>query len=633
MTPVTAVRRLKIKAGKRAFKMLADQAIGHDLVKGLLELITNADESYARLEAKGTTTSGRIEVEIDRRPRKKQTVLRVIDWAEGMDEAQLERCVGGYGEDTSGQIGRGVFGMGLKDTINAFGEAVITSFKNGHKYRCGLTNIEDLDLESPKPVSRVDKSEFRNTDGGTVVEIEVNNPEVRIPLVDSLRYQLQMHVCLRGIMTDRTRTVVLRDLRGGSADELRYLTPESELVVSQSELVLPSYPDIRPKLTLWRAVGAEALSQTGSARTGGILVVSKRTYHEATLFGFDEDPHAARLFGELRCDEIYELQARGEPIVDKNREGLRKNHPLTKELFEAARKVIEGIVLDEREKEKEKRRKLEQESTLQRFREAIKSLNEIARRELQLGGGPGSGAGHKTPLEPRAPQDGFEFIPDTYRIVVAERDSLKLRVQVDGTTGIAVGDKIEISCDNPNIKIFDAAPSVPKLYHDDPPLALVHVYVEGLQANAEGFITAKYGSKSAIAAVEVVSTKAQKQHHPTGGLFKEIRYEERPDLPLRSRFDKKEGVIWINTLGPSIDLYFGRGGEGQENAPNQVLVAELVTEHACQEIARRKREAKILDIPPGVEELDAYSAHLTKLKAEYAAPIHKVLVSRENRRS
>jgi hypothetical protein len=215
---------------------------------------------------------------------------------------------------------------------------------------------------------------------------------------------------------------------------------------------------------------------------------------------------------------------------------------------------------------------------------------------------------------------------------VAERESLTLRVQVDGTTGIAVGDKIEISCDNPYIRILDDTPAVPRLFNEDPPLSRVHVPVEGQQANAEGFVTAKYKGKIAIAAVEVISTRAQQPHHPTGGLFKDIRYEERPDLPLRSRFDKKEGVIWINTLGPSVDLYFGRNGEGQEQPANQLFVAELVTEHACQEIARRKKDANILDIPPGVEILDAYNAHLTKLKADYAPLIHKALVHRENRR-
>jgi hypothetical protein len=631
MVPVSAVRRLKMTAGKRAFKMLADQAIGHDLLKGLLELITNSDESYAVLELAGARPSGRIEIEVDRRTRTKQTVIRVIDWAEGMDEAQLEKCLVGYGEDTSAHVGRGVFGMGLKDTIVAFGEGTITSFKNEKKYRCSHTNVDDLALEPAQAVTRSDKKEFRNTTGGTIVEIAVRNPEIRIPQMDSLRRQLQMHVCLRGIMTDPTRTLVLRDLRSGSADDLRYETPENELLVDRAELSLASYPEIRPKLTVRRAVGADALSQSGSDRTGGILVVSRRTCHEATLFGFDDDPHAARLFGELRCDEIYDKQAGGDWIVDKNRDGLKKNHPLTKELFQAARQVIDGIIAEERKEEREKQRKLENEKTLRRFREAIKSLNEIARRELQLGG-PGTGVGPGTPTDPRAPQDGFEFIPDTYRIIISERELLKLRVQVDGTTGIAVGDKIEISCDNPKIKVLDNAPSVPKLFHEDPPLSIVHVPVEGLQANAQGFITAKYNGKTAIAAVEVVSTKAQTQHHATGGLFKAISYEQKPSWPHRARFDKKECVIWINTLGPSVDLYFGPSGEGQDLPANQVLVAELVTELACQEIARRKKEAKLLDIPPGVDELDAYSLHITKLKADYAPILHKALVGMENRR-
>ena len=126
MVPIESPRRVKVHAGKRALKNMADQAIRHDLLKGLIELITNSDESYARLESDGIKTTGRIELEVDRRPKKKQTVIRVIDWAEGMSDTELERCVGGYGEDTSGQIGRGVFGMGLKDTINAFGEGSIT---------------------------------------------------------------------------------------------------------------------------------------------------------------------------------------------------------------------------------------------------------------------------------------------------------------------------------------------------------------------------------------------------------------------------------------------------------------------------------------------------------------------------
>lgn len=65
-----AARKLKLKASKRAFEILANQAIGNDLLKGLIELITNSDDSYARLSEKGAPTDGRIEIEIDRRPAK-----------------------------------------------------------------------------------------------------------------------------------------------------------------------------------------------------------------------------------------------------------------------------------------------------------------------------------------------------------------------------------------------------------------------------------------------------------------------------------------------------------------------------------------------------------------------------------
>jgi hypothetical protein len=72
--------------------------------------------------------------------------------------------------------------------------------------------------------------------------------------------------------------------------------------------------------------------------------------------------------------------------------------------------------------------------------------------------------------------------------------------------------------------------SLTRLFNEEPPLAIVQVPNEGSQANAQGFVTAKCAGKTAVAAVEVVSTKIQKEHTPAGGLFKEIKYEERPDV-------------------------------------------------------------------------------------------------------
>ena len=58
-----------------------------------------------------------------------------------------------------------------------------------------------------------------------------------------------------------------------------------------------------------------------------------------------------------------------------------------------------------------------------------------------------------------------------------------------------------------------------------------------------------------------------------------------------------------------------------------------MTEQACQEIARRKKETKLLDIPPGVDELEEFNRHRERLKAEYAPAIHKALVATEFRRN
>ncbi|HEY5055777.1 MAG TPA: hypothetical protein VII58_06430, partial [Acidobacteriaceae bacterium] len=575
--------------------------------------------------------AGRIELEIDRRPKKKQTIIRVIDWAEGMTDADFEKCVGSYGDDTSGQVGRGVFGMGLKDTINAFGEGTITSFKNGAKYHCTLKDVDDLSLHPARSITSADRKEFQNASRGTVVEIVVKNPKVKIPQIDNLRLQLQTHVCLRGIMSDPSRTVVLRNLRAGNADPISYEFPEGEALLDNLRLPLSGFPSLEATLTVKRANGPESLEQVGSFRTGGILITSRRTIHEATLFGYDDDPHAARLFGELRCDALYDLQAQGEPVVDKNRSGLRKDHELTKLLFAAAKCEIEKLVTAERQRERRERETLEKEETKRRFRDAVKSLNEMAKNELQIGGlGAGDGP---MQLEARTPEDGLEFIPDSYRVLLGERTNLKLRVRVDGVSGISVGDRVEVSCDNAHIHILDDRPLVPRLFSEEPPLALVHVQIEGIQANAQGLITAKCKAKTAIAMVEVVSTRSQKEHTPSGGLFKEIKYEEHPDTPVRAHFDRKEGLIWINTRGPSVDLYFGPGGEGQDLPANQVLVAELVTELSCQEIARRKNETKTLDIPPGIDDLEAFNRELEKLKATYAPLIHKALVAPQARRT
>jgi hypothetical protein len=362
------------------------------------------------------------------------------------------------------------------------------------------------------------------------------------------------------------------------------------------------------------------------------VVTSFRACHEATLFGFDEDPYAAKLFGELRCDKIDELQRTGEQVVTKERDGLRRQHPFTKALFKAAKSVIEQIVTSEKKKAEQQQKVLETEETKKRFKEAVKSLNAIATKELE--GAPGGGSGidtHQPPGQIRPPVNGFEFIPDSYRVVIAEKETLKLRILLSPESGVKIGDLVTVESNTDGVKILEPAIAVPVERYENPSIAIASIKVEGIQPNAEAWITARCKGKETNAIVEVVSTKTQRDPSMSG-LFKEIKYEQNEESPLRVRFDRNTGIIWVNTLELSVQLYFGADGAGQEQPANQCLVAELVTQIACEEIARVSREKGRLNPPAGVKELDAFYNYLNKLRIQNAGLIHKLLVNSKYRR-
>ena len=74
----------------RYFLQTAESAMRDDIARGLVELITNGDDSYGELERNGLTTSGKILIEIERRRKNKTTTVKVSDKAEGM---RLEKMV------------------------------------------------------------------------------------------------------------------------------------------------------------------------------------------------------------------------------------------------------------------------------------------------------------------------------------------------------------------------------------------------------------------------------------------------------------------------------------------------------------------------------------------------------------
>ena len=239
-----SARIITLHVGEQGLRTLANDAIQNDFMKGLVEIVTNSDDSYCKLERLGKTTSGKIDITLIRRTKTGRSLLRVRDLAEGMDSDRMEQVLGNYGSQTSGEGARGVFGMGLKDTINAFGKGTIQSIRDGRLYRCTLELRErdQLEMFEPCVASSRDREKLGIPVNGTVIDVLISNRNVRIPLMSNLRRAVQSHVCLRKVISDPKRRVVVHE-EGDVEDPVRYVMPKST-VLCEKKLVIPHFEGV-----------------------------------------------------------------------------------------------------------------------------------------------------------------------------------------------------------------------------------------------------------------------------------------------------------------------------------------------------------------------------------------------------
>src|SRR5579871_3275443 len=113
--------------------------------KALVELITNSDDSYARLDQAGTQVTGRIRIEYERH--QGGALLVVADQAEGMSFQQTNLILnygGAHSPLARGEGGgRGYFGRGLKQAIYGLGHGWIETIHAGRFSRIELFRSEN----------------------------------------------------------------------------------------------------------------------------------------------------------------------------------------------------------------------------------------------------------------------------------------------------------------------------------------------------------------------------------------------------------------------------------------------------------------------------------------------------------
>jgi hypothetical protein len=343
-------------------------------------------------------------------------LLRVHDNAEGFNEADMDLKVGNYGEATSGfQQGhsvRGLWGQGLKDAFFGLGRGSVCSIRDGMFHRCSLTIANGkptYQREKGVRSSRAIRRQYNlSTGNGTVMEIVISRPEIRIPQFDTLRRMLEKHFELRAIMSNGNRSVILRDLdsRGKIKKEvsLQYKPPIGDQVLDK-ELNMPDFP-ATVHLQVYRSdVPLSMPSEEGEYADGGMLIISKYVVLGLTLLKFESNEYAARFYGTVTCDYLYTLLKADEPVLTATRDGINWKHQFTRALKELIENELSPLVEEER-----KRAQAEEQTTIskklrERLNTALEQLNSIAISELgRLTGGIGDngGNGQQPPLFPRA---------------------------------------------------------------------------------------------------------------------------------------------------------------------------------------------------------------------------------------
>ncbi len=434
----------------RAFHQDSMEAMRGDIVRGLIELVTNSDDAYASMQLQ---KPGRISVEVEHRRNQPWKVI-VRDRATGMLSGDMKKKFSALGRRTSGfesgQQRRGNLGRGAKD-LAAFGEVSFESVCDGRYSKFVLHHDGTWELDVERDAKTEDQKRLGIPRGnGLVVTVSVA-AHIRCPHHDNLRRKLSTHFQLRDILSDANRFVELENINDGTRERLSYHHPKLPVVYS-GVLSLKEYPDAKVDISIWRLPERCDDGPNDVGRPNGILIKGARAIYENTLFSLEGNVHAGWFSGKLTCTHIDALARDYDdrldkglqpdasnpiPIISRRREGLAHDHPFVKALSAAVETELGSLVAREAE-----RARAEVGSESSATKAALERLaNEVGRliseelREIEAEEMPGD-AGGVPPLLQIVPEQIYAYMGEDRTLSVAARNE-----------NVSVGDELNITAD------------------------------------------------------------------------------------------------------------------------------------------------------------------------------------------
>ncbi|TKJ37571.1 hypothetical protein CEE37_13735 [candidate division LCP-89 bacterium B3_LCP] len=555
----------KIETSQRHTVRSIRAAMQGNAIRALVELITNSDDSYIRLEDDDKPCKGKIEIEYNKEGYCGNFAVR--DFAEGMSIDDVNKNFKTYGSATSGMKAgkrvRGYFGQGAKDALAGMIDGKICTFKNDKFVECKLFIEEGeswYEISDQIEATQELRTTHKISENGTIAYFKADPHQLicSVPQFNTVQEELANNYLLRKIMMNPKRRIVLLDLDSRKERPLFYKKPPGKEILADEFIIsYGDYGDFPINISIWRAI--KDLSQTGDDRDGSLLIVDEEdAVLDISLFRYETEPLAWKFFGEVKINRFRDLLEKEEPVLRQERDGIENKHPFCQKLINEIEKRIEEKIKEERSrKQKEIASKIDREE-VSRYKKAFRILNKIAETEAQdvtnLGGDP-------TDTEEEPPK-GFCIYPQSAQITVAKRYALQLRFS---TKVIPYGSNIKIACNSSKFHL--STTDIKVTTEDGSGIITKYITVEGREPNIIGTITATTGIHLTESNVHVIPEK--EFLFSEGMVFQPESLTLRPNQPRRVHL-----LVYVKMIEGGCRIKISSDNESIQISKNKVVVNE-----------------------------------------------------------
>ena len=451
-----AKKNIEVQYTKRGFTQDAEQAMRGDVIRGLIELITNSDDAYGEM-------SGEIRVVVSRPGASDGSVeVSVSDKAKGLLPDDMEKAFTYLGNETSGFADgasvRGLFGRGSKDTA-WFGQTVFESIKLGvfseivlNRDGKGTLDFRDATTDDYERLG------LKMSENGLTARMQVQPLRAKVPELSKIADRLSRHVQLRQLnVKNRVLIAEFKKDKQTKQAPILWELPSHEEIFNE-EIEIKEY-NSRARFVI-RKLAQRINENISDYSFHGIEIRGKRASYMNTGFGLVgpgigfisgvvECPKIDELIRQYDADEIAGIPSPSNPIrmITRDRNGLAGEHPFVRALTVAVLEKLKPIV-DSLEPKQSDTGGSELKKNLDRV---ARMLGELMKQDLDEDEDAENISGNLPSLDRR-----IVVIPPISRGVIGSKRSLTVLIHKDCAAG---GVLLKLSNENCSILVSPTKPT------------------------------------------------------------------------------------------------------------------------------------------------------------------------------